>query len=66
MSAYDALATADALVLMTAHSEFDGLDLHKIKDSKRAAIIVDGRQFFNPETVTRLGFIYRGVGAKNR
>jgi hypothetical protein len=29
-------------------------------------IIVDGRRFFDPETVEKLGFVYRGVGAKNR
>jgi hypothetical protein len=50
-------------MLVTAR---EGL-LKRINDkSARIGIIVDGRQFFNPETVTRLGFIYRGVGAKNR
>jgi len=64
-TAYDALAAADALVLMTAHRDFAGLDLRKIKNLMRTPIIVDGRRFFDPGTATKLGFIYRGVGAEN-
>ena len=64
-TAYDALAGADALVLMTAHRNFAGLDLRKIKKLMRTPIIVDGRRFFDPEIATTLGFDYKGVGAKN-
>ncbi|MGA7076301.1 MAG: nucleotide sugar dehydrogenase [Halobacteriota archaeon] len=64
-TAYDALDAADTLVLMTAHSDFEGLDLVRIKDTMRTAIIVDGRRFFDPERARRLGFIYKGIGAKN-
>jgi hypothetical protein len=49
----------------TAHSDFEGLDLLRIKDTMRTAIIVEGRQFFDPETATKLGFVYKGVGAKS-
>ena len=64
-TAYEALAAADALVLMTAHRDFAGLDLRKIKGLMRTPIIVDGRRFFDPETAAKLGFTYKGVGAKN-
>ena len=64
-TAYEALAAADALVLMTAHRDFVGLDLRKIKGLMRTPIIVDGRRFFDPETAAKLGFTYKGVGAKN-
>ena len=64
-TAYDALAGADALILMTAHRDFAGLDLRKIKNRMRTPIIVDGRRLFDPETAAKLGFIYRGVGAEN-
>jgi len=64
-TAYDALTGADALVLMTAHRDFAGLDLRKIKSLMRTPIIVDGRRLFDPETAAKLGFIYRGVGAEN-
>ena len=64
-TAYDALAAADALVLMTPHRDFAELDLGKVKSLMRTPIIVDGRRFFDPETALKLGFIYKGVGAKN-
>ena len=64
-TAYDALAGADALVLMTAHRNFAGLDLRKIKKLMRTPIIVDGRRFFDPGKASTLGFFYKGVGAKN-
>jgi nucleotide sugar dehydrogenase len=63
---YDALNSADALVLMTAHSDFEGLDLAKIKGMMRTAIIVDGRRIFDPEAAAELGFTYKGVGAANK
>ena len=56
---------ADALVLMTLHRDFASLDLRAIKDLMRSPIIVDGRRFFDPEMAMKLGFIYKGVGAKN-
>jgi UDP-glucose 4-epimerase len=65
MTPYDALDTADALVLMTAHAAFEGLDLPKIKDIMRTPIIVDGRRFFKPDSARKLGFIYKGIGAQN-
>ena len=49
-TAYDALAAADALVLMTAHRDFARLDLRKIKRLMRTPVIVDGRRFLDPET----------------
>ncbi len=64
-TAYQALSGADALVLMTAHSDFKGLDLPKIRDAMRTAIIVDGRRVFDPDAIRQLGFVYKGVGANN-
>jgi nucleotide sugar dehydrogenase len=64
-TAYDALAAADALVLMTAHRDFAELDLRKIKNLMRTPIIVDGRRFFDPGAAAKLGFVYKGVGAEN-
>jgi len=65
-TAYEALDGADALVLMTAHRDFEGLDLPRIIELMDTAIIVDGRRIFDPEATTQLGFIYKGIGAKNR
>ncbi len=65
-TAYDAVAAADALVLMTAHRDFARLDLRKIKNLMRTPIIVDGRRFFDQSAAAELGFSYMGVGAENR
>jgi len=64
-TAYQALSGADTFVLMTAHSVFEGLDLAKIREMMRTAIIVDGRRIFDPDATRELGFVYKGVGAKN-
>jgi nucleotide sugar dehydrogenase len=65
-TAYQALSRADALVLMTAHHDFEGLDFAKIKEMMRTPIIVDGRRIFDPDATSRLGFVYKGVGAANK
>ena len=65
-TAYAALDGADALVLMTAHREFEGLDLARVKDAMRTAVIVDGRRIFDPDVAKKMGFMYRGVGATNQ
>jgi nucleotide sugar dehydrogenase len=62
---YQALSGAHALVLMTAHSDFEGLDLRKIKEMMPIPIIVDGRRVFDPDALRSLGFVYKGVGANN-
>jgi UDP-N-acetyl-D-galactosamine dehydrogenase len=41
---YKALEGADALVLMTAHKEFRELDMRRVKERMRTAIIIDGRR----------------------
>ena len=65
-TAHEALDGADALVLMTAHREFVGLDLLRVKDTMHSAVIVDGRRIFDPDVVKKMGFMYRGVGATNQ
>jgi nucleotide sugar dehydrogenase len=63
---YIALEGADALVLMTAHTEFIGLDIQRAKENMRTPILIDGRRVFNQSELIRLGFEYRGVGAANK
>ncbi|GAB5493658.1 MAG: UDP-glucose/GDP-mannose dehydrogenase family protein [Phototrophicaceae bacterium] len=59
---YDVADGADILVLMTEWNEFKNLDMKRIKSLLKSAIIVDGRNLYNPETMRELGFVYRGVG----
>ncbi len=61
-SAYDAVKDADIMVVMTEWNEFRQLDLQKVKQLMRQAIIVDGRNIYDPESIRKLGFIYQGVG----
>jgi UDPglucose 6-dehydrogenase len=60
--AYDLARDCDALILLTEWNEFKHLDLPKIKSLMRQPIFIDGRNLYEPEVMTRCGFIYRGVG----
>ena len=53
---------ADALVVITEWNEFRQLDMARIKSSMRTAVIVDGRNIYDPATMRALGFDYRGIG----
>ena len=60
--AYEVAEGSDALVIITEWNEFKKLDLAKIKVLLKQPIIIDGRNLFEPDEMSRLGFIYRGVG----
>ena len=53
---------ADALVLVTEWSQFHDLDLPAIARVMNTAILVDGRNFFMPDTAMAAGFDYSGIG----
>jgi UDPglucose 6-dehydrogenase len=53
---------ADGLVLVTEWDEFRHLDLGRMKASMRQAVMVDGRNIYDPATMRGLGFTYRGIG----
>jgi UDPglucose 6-dehydrogenase len=61
-NAYDAAQDVDALVILTPWNEFKNLDMARIRQAMREPIMVDGRNMYDPETMRRLGFVYRGVG----
>ncbi len=52
----------DALVITTEWNEFKNLDLDRVHTLLRQPVIVDGRNIYDPNTMTRLGFRYRGFG----
>ena len=60
--AYDVATEADALVLITAWSEFTNLDWPRIKHLMRTPIIVDGRNLYDARELRSLGFTYCGSG----
>ena len=58
-----ALATgADALVLVTEWPGFASLDLPRLRERMRTPLLLDGRNFFDPDVVRAAGFTYVGVG----
>ena len=62
---YGTMTGADAIVLMTAHTEFLGLDLDRMAGQVRIPILIDGRRIFDPNEARNHGFTYKGIGAKN-
>ena len=59
---YGALEEADALVIATEWNEFRNPDFDVMIRLLRRPIIFDGRNVYDPERMTELGFIYHGVG----
>jgi UDPglucose 6-dehydrogenase len=53
---------ADALVLVTEWPEFADLDLPRLRGLMRTPLLLDGRNFFDPDEVRSAGFKYLGVG----
>jgi len=61
--AYDVAAGADALVVITEWNEFRLLDMGRVKKSmKTKAVVIDGRNIYDPPVMRGLGFTYRGIG----
>jgi len=61
-SPYDATLEADGMVLVTEWSEFRNLDLPRMACMMREPVLVDGRNFYEPEAARAAGFDYTGIG----
>ncbi len=59
---YEALAGADALLLMTEWNQFRRLDLARIRASMKASWFFDFRNVYTRTEAERAGFTYEGVG----
>ena len=59
---YDLATGADALIVVTEWNEFKHLDLERIKSLMRRPVLVDGRNIYDPPTLRKMGFVYRGIG----
>jgi len=60
--AYDALAGADALAIVTEWLEYRNPDYARMKQLLRRPLIVDGRNLYDPVKLGRLGFTYDSIG----
>ena len=52
----------DALVLVTEWQQFSNLDYGKMSKLMSHAVMIDGRNFLNPQEMAKAGFQYIGVG----
>ena len=59
---YEALAGADALLILTEWPCFKELDYSRVRAIMASPIIVDGRNLLDPASLATLGFAYTGVG----
>ncbi|HVD39023.1 MAG TPA: UDP-glucose/GDP-mannose dehydrogenase family protein, partial [Solirubrobacterales bacterium] len=59
-SATEALEGADAAVLVTEWKEFAELDWAAVAERMNRALVVDGRNFLDPERLIESGFEYEG------
>jgi UDPglucose 6-dehydrogenase len=64
-SAMEALAGADAVVLVTEWREFADLDWAAAAERMTRPLIVDGRNFLDPEVLASAGFEYEGIGRQS-
>jgi UDPglucose 6-dehydrogenase len=61
-SAYVCADGADALVIVTEWEQFRALDLDRLKQAMKQAVLVDLRNVYRREEVERHGFAYDSVG----
>jgi UDPglucose 6-dehydrogenase len=60
---YDAAANASAICILTEWEQFRALDLERLAGLVATPILLDFRNIYSAEEVTRYGFTYLGIGA---
>jgi UDPglucose 6-dehydrogenase len=61
-SALDALADADAVVLVTEWPEFIELDWREVAQGMRGKVVIDGRNVLDAARLRAAGLVYEGIG----
>jgi UDP-N-acetyl-D-mannosaminuronic acid dehydrogenase len=64
----EAIEGADAIVIFAGHHQYHTLDPKVIKklSGKKHPVIIDGRNFVDPDDYIREGFVYKGIGRGDR
>jgi UDPglucose 6-dehydrogenase len=62
--AYEAIAGADGVVILTEWNEFRALDLARVKSLLMRPLMVDLRNIYRPAAMAEAGFTYVSVGRK--
>ena len=60
----EAVAGADAVVLVTEWDEFAALDWGAVAQGMNGRLLIDGRNALDPETVRAAGLDYEGIGRR--
>ncbi len=63
---YDVLKSADAMVLVTEWKRFRQPDFNAMKDLMKTPLVFDGRNQYELDTLTDLGFCYYAIGRSNQ
>jgi UDPglucose 6-dehydrogenase len=63
-SPLEAVADADAVVLVTEWREFVELDWKQVAGAMRGDLLVDGRNALDPDAVRAAGLVYEGIGRR--
>jgi UDPglucose 6-dehydrogenase len=61
-NAYEAAQGADALAIVTEWQEFRSPDFERLKQILKAPLIFDGRNLYDPATLSRFGLTYHAIG----
>jgi UDPglucose 6-dehydrogenase len=61
-NAYDACRGADALAIVTEWQEFRSPDFERLAQLLKAPVIFDGRNLYDPATLSRFGLTYYAIG----
>ena len=63
---YDVMIDANALILATEWSEFRVPNFKLLGRIMKDHIVFDGRNIYDPAEVKENGFVYYGIGRKDR
>jgi UDPglucose 6-dehydrogenase len=64
-SAFEAIADADAVILVTEWSEFVELEWEDVARAMRGTLLIDGRNALNSDAVRAAGLTYEGIGRRS-
>ena len=62
--AYGAAEGADTLIVVTEWQEFRNPDFEILRKLMNRPVIVDGRNLYNPQQMSRFGFTYASIGRR--
>lgn len=63
---YEACKGSDCLLIITEWDEFKELDFTKVKKLLKRPLIIDGRNIYDPKKLSKLGFVYIGIGISEK